>query len=174
MQRLRVAVPTTTILAQHPADPFKIAVFRSTGKHGNKLVIPGGKVRIGVENHLDTGIKESGEEISAGIIDPKFFCISDNPLRDVRKTTLGKLSEGNPNFPEEFKNVEVDGHYCFDVSIYGVCSGEPAVDQEEGSEVIWYDLRTLQPGEFALDHGFLALQFKRFLETGILPPLGTL
>ena len=167
MPLFRVAVPTTTILAQNPSNPFWIAVFRSGKKHNGKLVLPGGRVRVGYQNHLVTGERELEEELSIHIVEPQFFCVSDNPLRDVRIIPIEKLADGNP-IPPELVGMSFEGHFCFDISIYG----EPTADGEEGVEAFWYDLRTLNTDEFTLDHGILAMRFRIFLETGQKPELG--
>lgn len=170
---LKAAVPTTTILAQNPRNPWEIAVFRSTGKHGNKLVIPGGRLRLGKQNHLQTAIAELWEELKMKILNPQFFCISDKPDRDIRTITIDRFADSNP-FPTRLKGMLVEGHYCFDVSVYGFADGEPTADGKEGKSAFWYDLRKLDKNEFALDHGTLALLFKHFLETGEKPALGVL
>ena len=173
MTLLKIPVPTTTILAQNPENQWEIAVFRSTGKHGNKLVIPGGRVKVGRQNHFETGKVELTEELGMTIENPKFFCISDHPLRDVRVISIEKFADGNP-VPEELVGMSVEGYYCFDVSIYGVANGTPKADGDEGKEPAWYDLRNLDEGDFALDHGRLAVLFRKYLETGEVPSLGSL
>jgi len=169
MHQLKVAVPTTTIIAQNPADPFQVAVFRSGQKHSGKLVLPGGRVKVGKDNYLTTGIIELKEELGMDIISPKLFCISDAPDRDIRDITAKKLADGGFVHPE-LDHVVFSGYFCFDVSIYGISTGTPKPDGKEGIEAMWYDVRQLNSSEFALDHGKLLLLFAAFLYTGQLPP----
>ena len=173
MDRLRVAVPTTTIIATRPLDRFQIAVFRSTGKHGGKLVLPGGRVKVGQHDHLTTGLQELREELGLGLQDARFFCLSDRPDRDIRTISIGKWADGNP-VPALFESSEVDAYICFDIAIYGRAIGEPKADGIEGTRAQWYDLRTLDREAFALDHGTLLAYFREFLETGTYPGLGAL
>ena len=87
---LKPAIPTSTGIIYKETEPWMVAVLRSTGKHGNKLVLPGGKVKVGHHNWLQTLIIEAKEEIS--ITDLKminFFCIGSKPLRDVRILEMG-------------------------------------------------------------------------------------
>ena len=73
---LHAAVPTTTIIASKTNDPYFVAVFRSSGKHGNKLVLPGGRVKVGKQNWLETGKTEADEELGIkNLTDIKLFCL---------------------------------------------------------------------------------------------------
>lgn len=171
---MKIAVPTTTIIAQHPQFEKEVAVLRSGKKHNGKLVLPGGRVKVGKHDFLQTGLIELEEEVGLEIISPKFFCISSNPTRDVRKVTLKKVADGGEISPE-LEPVVVEGHYCFDVAIYGKAkSTNLRPDGEESNEVFWYDLTTLNPEDFAIDHGTLLSLFADFLVTGVCPELGML
>lgn len=124
------AVPTTTIIASKTNDPYSVAVFRSTGKHGNKLVLPGGRVKVGKQNWLQTGITEVDEELGIkNLTDIKFFCICSDPNRDVRQITIEKLLDGQPT-PEGFpEDMDIIGHYTFDVVLKIVLLKEDGLAQ---------------------------------------------
>ena len=46
MNLLKIGVPTTTVIVYKKGQYNMVVVLRSTGKHGNKLILPGGKVRV--------------------------------------------------------------------------------------------------------------------------------
>lgn len=173
MIMMKIAVPTTTILAMHPEDKFKIAVLRSGTKFKGKLILPGGCVKVGVHDCLQTGVIELKEEAGLTLMKGHLFCISSKPGRDVRHVAIEEWADGNP-FPPRLAGVAVETHHCFDVAIYGVAKGEPVADGREGVEAFWYNLRALDESAFALDHGKLASLFKEFLLGAPLPPLGVL
>lgn len=171
-RELHLAVPTTTLIVASKNDPLFVAVFKSTGKHGNKLVLPGGRVKIGKDNWLQTGLIEANEELAIkNLTDIKFFCICSNPDRDIRNVTLEKFLDGQQK-PDDFPtSIDIVGHYTFDVVLTAVTGDELLADASEGKEAQFLDLRKFDPNEFALDHGQLLVAYVEYLKSGVLPAL---
>ena len=169
---LHAAVPTTTIIASKTNDPYFVAVFRSSGKHGNKLVLPGGRVKVGKQNWLETGKTEADEELGIkNLTDIKLFCLCSDPNRDVRQVTIEKLLDGQPT-PEGFPtDMDIIGHYTFDVVLTAKTDDELRPDKDEAKEAFYIDLRDFNPEDFALDHGKILSAYRNYLETGALPAL---
>ncbi len=173
---LKPAIPTSTGIIYKETEPWMVAVLRSTGKHGNKLVLPGGKVKVGHHNWLQTLIIEAKEEIS--ITDLKminFFCIGSKPLRDVRILEMGWYLDGNPmpdNIPciDEEKTL-VEGYHAFDMVFTAVSNSEPVADGIEGKEAFYVDVNNVNPDDYALDHGHILVAYAHYLKTGNKPAL---
>lgn len=169
---LHVAVPTTTIIAVRKEDPFMVATFRSVIKHGNKLILPGGRVKVGAHDWLQTGLIEVEEELGIkNLEDPKFFCLCSNPNRDIKKMTIQKFLDGK-EIPVDFSyDIQVIGHFTFDVVITGKTDAELDPDGEEAAAASYVDVRTIAVEDFALDHGKILLAYRNYLETGELPAM---
>lgn len=170
---LRVAVPTATLLIIKKGEPKKVLVFESNGKFGNKLLLPGGKVKVGEQSFLDTAITEAGEEV--GITDLskiKLFTLSSRPRRDVRHVSLETFLDGKP-VPLGLENSDlvIEAHHCFDAVYVAETGMEPTPDNEETKKVFFIDAFGVDPDEFALDHGRLITAYASFLMTGQLPEL---
>jgi len=169
---IHLPVPTTTIIASKKGDPYLVAIFRSTGKHGNKLVLPGGRVKVGQQNWLQAGVTEINEELGINNIEnPKFFCLCSNPDRDVRNISIKKFLDGQEKPVDFSDSIEVVGHYTFDVVIIIQTDDELIPNADEAKDATFIDVRTIQPDEFVLDHGYLLVAYCNYLDTGILPSL---
>lgn len=170
--QIHLPLPTTTIIASQKENPYMVAIFRSTGKHGNKLVLPGGRVKVGQHNWLQTGIIEAGEELGIkNLENPKFFCLCSNPNRDIRNISIEKFLDGKER-PADFPDtIEVIGHYTFDVVITAQIDDQLIPDASEAKEASFIDVRGIHPEEFALDHGHILVAYCNYLDTGVLPSL---
>jgi ADP-ribose pyrophosphatase YjhB (NUDIX family) len=170
--KLYVAVPTSTVIAHHTENRFKVAVFRSAGKHGDKLVLPGGRLKVGRQNWLEAAIAEADEELGIKkLLNIKLFCLCSMPNRDVRKISLEKLLDGNEmpdNFPED---IEIVGHYGYDVVFMAETDDVLSPDKDEAKEAFYLDIREMDPDDFAMDHGKILLAYRDYIRTGELPAL---
>ncbi len=169
---IHLPVPTATMIASKVDDPYQVAVFCSSGKHGNKMVLPGGRVKVGKQNWLQTAVGEAGEELNIkNITDIKFFCISSNVNRDIRLISIEKFLDGNEkpsNWPDD---LQIVGHFTFDVVLTGRTNDELIPEESEAKEAMYLDLRDFNPEEFALDHGQVLVAYVEYLRTGLLPRL---
>ena len=168
--QLHLPIPTTTVIASHKSDPYLVAVFRSTGKHGNKLVLPGGRVKVGKQNWLQTGLAELQEELGVQHLENiKLFCTCSATERDLRSITFTKFLDG-VEVPETLpKDIKIIGHYTFDVVFTGQTDDDLRPDADEALEAFYIDVRSINPEDMALDQGRLLLAYRTFLESGVLP-----
>jgi len=168
------AVPTTTLIIAKKGEPNMVIAFDSSGKHGNKKVIPGGRVQVGQQSWLDTGMREAEEEVNiTDLSEVQVFTLCSKPGRDVRRVTLEKYLDGAP-VPDGIdpEKVQIDAHYGFDVVLMATTEGEPVEDGVETNNAYFIDVHGVDPDEFALDHGHLLVAYAKYLKTGKLPELG--
>ena len=172
---LVVAVPTTTLIIADIHHPEMVIVFDSNGKHGNKKVLPGGRVKIGQHSWLETGLIESKEEVSISDLEEiKFFAICSQPGRDVRPVTLEKYLDGAlvPAGIDQ-KQIKIQAHHGFDVVLTARTRSQPKADQNETCNAYFVNvLLGIDPNEYALDHGHLLIAYADYLTSGVLPALG--
>jgi ADP-ribose pyrophosphatase YjhB (NUDIX family) len=145
-------VPTTTILAKHPRNPFYVCALRPTDKHEGKLVLPGGRFEAdsasilqgNAESLVGTGIRELDEEVSLELEESAVFAIKTDPIADIRRVTLGKVTFNK--CPIEMINLEVIAAYGMpDVIIEGFATTDtPQAKDGEAKEVLWFDIRDHQ------------------------------
>lgn len=167
------AVPTTTIIIAKEGQKNMVVIFESTGKHGNKKVLPGGRVKVGLHSWAETGVIEAREEVGIDdLANMELFAVSSKPGRDVRKVTLDKYLDGRGS-PEGFSPeiIEIEAHYGFDVAIMATTKSPPIADKNEAKEAYFVDVFEVKPTEYALDHGYLLLAYAKYLKTGKLPDL---
>jgi ADP-ribose pyrophosphatase YjhB (NUDIX family) len=168
------AVPTTTLIISKDEQPEMVIVFDSNGKHGNKKVLPGGRVKVGYHDWLTTGMVEAKEEV--GITDLKnirLFTTCSQVGRYVRKVSLEKYLDGAP-VPSgiDLKEIEIHAHYGFDLVLMATTKSEPVPDNDETKNAYFVNVHEVNPDEFALDHGHLLVAFSEYLRSGKLPELG--
>lgn len=172
---LKVGIATSTGIIYKDSEPHMVAVFRSTGKHQNKLVLVGGKVVIGEQDWLETLIEEAKQEVR--ITDLKkieVFCIGSKPLRDVRILKLEWFLDGNPmpdNIPGIDNETLIEGYHAFDMVFTVASNSEPVADGIEGKEAFYIDVNNVNPDDYALDHGHLLVAYAKYLTTGEKPAL---
>ena len=141
-------VPTTTIIAKHPGNPFLVCALRPTDKHNGKLVLPGGRFEASgqtitdktAESFMQTGIRELDEEVALQLEHPTVFAVKTDPTADVRNVTLGKVTFNNCPFELADKKI-VAAYGVPDVIIEGVAIGTPEAKDGEAKEVLWIDIR---------------------------------
>lgn len=141
-------VPTTTIIAKHPDNPYLVCALRPRDKHNGKLVLPGGRFEANstaitegtAESLLHTGLRELGQEVSLGLENATLFTVKTDPTADVREVTLGKVTF--LNCPPELVDLKITAAYGVpDVIIEGVAVGSPAPKDGEAKEVLWINSR---------------------------------
>ena len=174
MNQPRIAVPTATVIAAKIEDSNVVALLRSP-KHGNKLVFPGGRVRIGDENYLQCAIREAEEEVGI-VLQPaalQFFCFSQKARRDVRKMKIKKYNEGITLDPV-VEQLEAEAFYCFDCCFSTHVKGGTELKAGEEGAPFWQDLRQVKPEDFALDHSILAEAWLKWIKDAQRPRFGEL
>lgn len=167
------AVPTTTVIIAKKGQPNMVVVFESNGKHGNKRVLPGGRVKVGHHSWLETGIIEAKEEVSiTDLKDIKFFSIGSKPGRDTRIVPLKKYLDGAdvPTGIDEDK-IQVEAHYGFDLVMMATSEMEPIPDNVETKNAFYTDVFNMCSADYAVDHGDILIAYANYLNTGKLPGL---
>lgn len=168
---LHVAVPTATLIISKADDPSRVVVLQSNGKFGDKLLLPGGKVKFSSDSSAETAVKEAGEEVGisdiAGTL--KLFCVCSKPRRDLRHVSLNKFLDGNERPEGISEDMPFTTHHCCDTVYLATTRQEPRADGDEAKKVLWIDVDDLNSESFALDHGRLLIAYKNFLENGTLP-----
>lgn len=171
---LVVAVPTTTIIIAKEGEENMVVVFDSNGKHGSKRVLPGGKIRVGIQGPIEAGLAEAREEVGISDLENvKLFTVCTKPDRDVRQPRLRQYLDGRdvPTGVDE-DEVEVEAYFAFDFVIMATSKLDPKPDGEETENVYFMDVHEINPEEFALDHGELLVAYARYLQTGKKPDFG--
>jgi ADP-ribose pyrophosphatase YjhB (NUDIX family) len=172
MSLLKIGVPTTTVIVYKKDQYNMVVVLRSTGKHGNKLILPGGKVRVGRDNWKQTGIDEVSQEVNINDLkNIQQFCVASNPDRDKRTIPLKWFLDGN-DFPDGIPHdIQIETYHSFDMILLAESNTEPAPDGDEGSEAFYVDVNNVNPNDYALDHGHMLVAYAHYLKTGEKPAL---
>lgn len=167
------AVPTTTLIIAKENQPEMVVVFDSSGKHGDKKVLPGGRVKVGRQSWLDAGLEEAKEEVGINdLSNIKLFTLCSKVNRDVREVSLKKYLDGAPTpagiDPAEIK---ISAHYGFDAVLMATTNSQPVADGAEAKNAYFVNVNEVNPEYFALDHGELLLAYSEYLDTNELPQL---
>ncbi len=150
MFKLKLAVPTASIIAYRKGSPFDIVVLRSGEKHNGKLVLPGGCLEAGDEKYEDCAKRELTEETGLHGVHFEFLFLEDNPGRDVRELPLKKFVEASG---DDVPEISVTACYCSDMVYSCEVVGEPFAKDSEAKEVFFVDARGIDPEDFAVGHG---------------------
>jgi hypothetical protein len=147
-----MAVPTVTVLAYHPDDPFQVTnIEHQPTKHNGKLTPIGGKypLRAGVApvDHLrdDEWPGEAGGE-EATLEDIVLWAIKTDHQSDVRQATIKKVTDGD--CPTELETTLVEASYgCPDYIFIARVNGTPAPAKgtdPEARACTWVDTREIR------------------------------
>ena len=138
-------VPTSTVIALHPDDPFKVCVIEQAWKHASRLTLVGGRREMHQHTHAETAVTEWAEEAGgkgAKLVDLKLWAVKTDAHSDVRETTLGKVTFGR--CPESMADQPVVAHYGAPDFIYiGKVDGEPFPSDGEASQCLFIDIRNI-------------------------------
>lgn len=138
-------VPTSTVIALHPDDPYKVCVIEQTSKHGGRLTLVGGRREMHQHTHQQTAIAEWAEEAGgkgATLFDVKLWAVKTDEHSDVRETTLGKVTFNR--CPESMADQPVVAHYGAPDFIYlAKVQGEPFPSDGEASQCLFIDIRNI-------------------------------
>ncbi len=151
---LPIAVPTVTVLAVHPKDPFKVAVIKhQPTKHKGRRTLVGGKFQLrGTNSPLQQAHQEWAEEAGgkgATLENVELWAIKLDHNADVRQVPLKKSTDGDcPSFLE---GVTTTAFFGTPDRIYtATVKGTPAPVKGEGADLAesvkceWVDVRSLQ------------------------------
>src|SRR4029453_19392287 len=111
-KRFSISVPTSTVIAIDPGDPYRVCVIEQVKKHGGRLTLVGGRVELPAQDHMTCALVEWDQEAGgkgAILVNPRLWAVKTDPKADIRESTLGKLT--HELCPEELRAVPVHGHY---------------------------------------------------------------
>jgi len=161
-------VPTSTVIALHPDDPYKVCVIEQTSKHAARLTLVGGRREMERHTHEQTAIAEWSEEAGgkgATLVDIRLWAVKTDANSDVRETTLGKVTFDR--CPESMRDQPVVAHYGAPDYIYlAKVEGEPFPSDGEASQCLFIDIRDIPtPSEdecrssFGAQHDLILLSY---------------
>lgn len=170
--KLKVAVPTATVIIYKENDPSKVVTMKSGSKHKFKSILPGGRVKIGHQNWLETAIDEAKEEVNVkNLKDIEIFCLCSKVDRDVRNVSLEKYLDGNPIPDGVSADVQIESHHTFDTVFIASSDTVPTPDGVETNETFYTDVNNFNAEDFALDHGLILKAYADYLKTGKKPDI---
>jgi hypothetical protein len=164
-------VPTSSLIAVHPDDPFQVCVIEQTQKHKGRLTLVGGRVEMHRQNHLQCALEEWGQEaggLGATLVAPKLWAIKTDAYSDVRPSTLGKLTHGLCS--EHLLETPVIGHYGAPDYIYvATVNGTPSPKDGEAKRCLFVDVRSIpctateEESRFGAQHDLVLLLYRLHL-----------
>lgn len=167
-----IAVPTSTVIARHPDDPYLVCVITHAKKHGKRKTLVGGRVELPAQTHEECIHTEFGQEAGgkgATLTNVKLWAIKTDPYSDVRDSTLGKLTHGR--CAAELADVAVTGHYGSPDHIYlADVVGEPFPLDGEATKCEFIDVReitcTVEPclSTYGAQQDLVLIVYRMFLE----------
>ncbi len=149
-----IAVPTVTVLATHPEDPFLVSVIKhQPTKHNGRRTLVGGKFKLrGVTTPLEQAHTEWAEEAGgagATLENVELWAIKLDHNADVRQVPLKKSTDGD--CPSWLEGVTTTAYFGTPDRIYtATVKGTPAPVTGEGDDLAesvkceWVDVRSLQ------------------------------
>lgn len=164
-------VPTSTVIARHPNDPYLVAVIEHAQKHSGRLTLVGGK-RSGNTSHAQCAVEEWGQEAggeNATLLNPHLWAVKTDVNADIRVVTLKKASDGF--CPAELNDVLVAAHYGYPDYLYVAdVQGNPAPKDGEAKSARWIDVRTLsvaatpEESAFGAQHDLILAVYRYYLD----------
>jgi len=151
---LPIAVPTVTVLAVHPEDPFKVSVMKhQPTKHNGRRTLIGGKFKLrGTTTPLQQAHTEWAEEAGgegATLENVELWAIKLDHNADVRQVPLKKSTDGD--CPSWLEGVTTTAYFGTPDRIYtATVKGTPAPVTGEGEDLAesvkceWVDVRSIQ------------------------------
>lgn len=171
-QKLKVAVPTATVIVYDENDPTQVVTMESGAKHNYKKILPGGRVRIGHQNWLETAKDEVEQEVRIKKLNKiEFFCLCSKIDRDIRNVNLEKYLDGNPVPDGVSPDVQIESHHTFDVVFIASSDTAPTPDGVETKKTFYTDVNNFDVSGFALDHGLILQAYAHYLKTGQKPAI---
>ncbi len=140
-----IVVPTSSVIAILPNDPYQVCVIEQNGKHKGRLTLVGGKVIMPEQTHEQCALEEWDQEAGgkqAKLFDTSLWAIKTDAHSDVRPSTLGKLT--HDLCPESLRSTPVTGHYgCPDYIYLAKVEGEPYPFDGEAKSCKFIDVRDI-------------------------------
>jgi hypothetical protein len=145
-----MAVPTSTAIAIDAEDPHRVCVIEPTdkSKHGGRPTLIGGKVKLGLQTHVECLHAEFAEEaggLGAYLENVSLFAIKTDAGSDVREVTLGRVTDNA--CPDELRQARVLASYGAPDHVYlGTVCGVPAPGHDvsgkvEAKRCYYFDVR---------------------------------
>lgn len=163
-----IAVPTSSIIAIHKDDPYKVYVIEQSEKHRGRLTLVGGKLEMPRQNHLQCALEEWNQEaggVGAKLFDTALWAIKTDEYSDVRQSTLGRLTADT--CPEDLRAVPAIGHYGAPDYIYlAKVDGTPYPSDGEAKQCLSIDVRDIEltatenESRFGAQHDLILLVYR--------------
>jgi hypothetical protein len=138
-------VPTSTVIALHPDNPFLVCVIEQVVKHAGRLTLVGGRREMHHHSHIQTARAEWKEEAGgkgARLTNVRLWAVKTDEHTDVREVTLGKVTFDR--CPQAMRAQLVTAHYCAPDYIYlATVKGEPHPSDGEASRCVFIDVREI-------------------------------
>lgn len=170
-------VPTSSVIAYHERDPYKVWLIEQAKKHRGRLTLVGGRCELPKQTH-ETCINEEWQQEAGGegpdgtaaeLTCLQYFLTKNDRFADPRQTTLGKVTGGN--CPKELLDQPVLGLYGSPDAIYlGRVIGTPYPNDGEAKQCVLFDIRqlviteTADESKFGAQHDLLLGLYRRFLD----------
>lgn len=165
-------VPTSTAIAYHKDDPYRVYCIEQAVKHNGRLTLIGGRRELPAQNHRtcieEEWVQEAGGK-GATLSRLTQFLTKSDPFADPRQTTLGKVTSNQ--CPKELSNQPVLGLYgCPDVIFLAQVEGEPYPNDGEAKQCVLIDIRdlviteTAEQSKFGAQHDLLLGLYRRYLD----------
>ncbi len=168
-------VPTSTIIAHHKDNPYRVYVIEQAKKHNGRLTLVGGRCELPAQDH-ETCIKEEWVQEAGGkgatLTGLRFWLAKNDRFADPRKTTLGKVTSNQ--CPKRLINQPVLGLYgCPDAIFIAAVEGEPYPNDGEAKQCLLIDVReiviteTPEQSKFGAQHDLLLALYRQYLDRKI-------
>lgn len=146
-------IATSSVIALHPEDPYKVNVIRhNPNKHGGRLTLVGGKIepdQSPFECAIEEWKQESGGKGAILVPDSILLWATKNDVNaDVRLKPLSSLPKNYQGSLHSDVDKVVEAHYGVpDYIFIATVRGEPFPGDDEALECLWYDLRGIEWAE---------------------------
>lgn len=166
-----IVVPTSSVIAVKPNDPYQVCVIEQNGKHKGRLTLVGGKVIMPSQTHLQCALEEWDQEAGgkqAKLHDVALWAIKTDAHSDVRPATLGKLT--HDLCPAAERSLPVTGHYGVPDYLYlAKVEGEPYPLDGEAKSCIFIDVRDVKwtateaESRYGAQHDLILMVYRLYL-----------
>lgn len=165
-------VPTSTIIAYSPDDPYLVWLIEQAVKHKGRWTLVGGRCTLPGQDHETCILEEWAQEAGgkgAVLKHLRPWIIKNDRAADPRKTTLGKVTDNQ--CPKRLINQAVLGLYgCPDQIYLGQVEGEPYPSDGEAKRCFIFDTRelviteTAEESKFGANHDVVLGLYRRWLD----------
>lgn len=166
-----ISVPTSSVIAVSPSDPYQVCVIEQNGKHKGRLTLVGGKVSMPKQTHLECALEEWDQEAGgkqAKLSEVALWAVKTDEHSDVRPATLGKLT--HDLCPEELRSLPVIGHYGAPDYLYlAKVEGEPFPFDGEAKSCKFIDVRDVKwtateaESRYGAQHDLILMVYRLYL-----------